>query len=394
MIVLELILLGLIFEVLTRGKGAPKLAWPVNIFVGAGIIILLILIYTLYKKKPIIRWLSSIPAAISAITFFAFVVLLLGFIPQDNPEAGRVVSMIGLTSVKSSWLMMISGMYFLVTLGFVAIRRALPLNRKNLGFLINHAGLWITIAAGYLGSGDLQRLSISLMEGHDFTSNAYNQKTQQVIDLPFSIKLEDFYIDQYNPKIGLLDARTNTLYNEDENSLVLIEDSLKTSILHWDLQVLEYWPDALRGMHSFYRTDSVGSAPAARIIAINKMTGDTTAGWVSSGSFRVRQEYMMLDQHYYLVMLSPEPRKFASDIILTSEDKEEIALTLEVNKPFKYSGWKLYQQSYDDRMGKWSQISIIEAVRDPWLPVVYTGIFLLLAGAVYLFWKGREIKES
>jgi cytochrome c biogenesis protein ResB len=102
----------------------------------------------------------------------------------------------------------------------------------------------------------------------------------------------------------------------------------------------------------------------------------------------------VLDQHYYLLMLSPEPKKFASDITLTSENKEEIALTLEVNKPYKYSGWKLYQQSYDDRMGKWSKVSIVEAVRDPWLPVVYFGIFLLLAGAVYLFWIGREIKES
>jgi hypothetical protein len=25
--------------------------------------------------------------------------------------------------------------------------------------------------------------------------------------------------------------------------------------------------------------------------------------------------------------------------------------------------------------------------------VVYTGIFMLLAGALYLFWIGREIKE-
>ena len=74
-------------------------------------------------------------------------------------------------------------------------------------------------------------------------------------------------------------------------------------------------------------------------------------------------------------------------------DGEELPLTLEVNKPYKYQGWKLYQLSYDDTMGKWSNLSVIEAVRDPWLPLVYTGILLLLAGAAYLFWIGREIKE-
>ena len=54
----------------------------------------------------------------------------------------------------------------------------------------------------------------------------------------------------------------------------------------------------------------------------------------------------------------------------------------------------IYQQSYDETMGKWSKLSVINAVRDPWLPVVYFGIFLLIAGAVYLFWIGREIKDS
>jgi hypothetical protein len=36
-------------------------------------------------------------------------------------------------------------------------------------------------------------------------------------------------------------------------------------------------------------------------------------------------------------------------------------------------------------MGKWSRTSTFELVRDPWLPVVYTGITMMLLGAVYLF---------
>jgi hypothetical protein len=36
-------------------------------------------------------------------------------------------------------------------------------------------------------------------------------------------------------------------------------------------------------------------------------------------------------------------------------------------------------------MGKWSEVSVFELVRDPWLPAVYTGIFLMLAGAACLF---------
>ena len=128
--------------------------------------------------------------------------------------------------------------------------------------------------------------------------------------------------------------------------------------------------------------------------AVSQVSGEEKSGWISCGSFRVTQQALPLDQHNYLVMTNPEPEKYSSDIVLYGNDEKEIPLTLEVNKPFKYMGWKLYQQSYDESMGKWSRLSVINAVKDPWLPVVYLGIFLLLAGAAYLFWIGREIKEA
>ena len=102
---------------------------------------------------------------------------------------------------------------------------------------------------------------------------------------------------------------------------------------------------------------------------------------------------LTLDINHQLVMTRPEPAKYSSEIILNSPGEAGLAVTLEVNKPYSIKGWKLYQLSYDDSMGRWSSLSVIEAVRDPWLPLVYTGIFLLLAGAAYLFWVGREIKE-
>ncbi len=148
LVVLELVFMGLIFEVLSGGKGAPLLKWPVNMMVGAGLLVLQFIIYNRFKRLPMVKWLSSVPAAISAISFFALVVLLLGFISQDDTDVNRYLKLLGLTHMKNSWLMMISGLYFLTTLGFTALRRATPFSRKNLGFLLNHAGLWITISAG------------------------------------------------------------------------------------------------------------------------------------------------------------------------------------------------------------------------------------------------------
>ena len=62
-----------------------------------------------------------------------------------------------------------------------------------------------------------------------------------------------------------------------------------------------------------------------------------------------------------------------------------IETTVDVNKPYEVDGWKIYQYGYDTQMGAQSQISIFELVSDPWLPWVYAGIYMMLAGAVCMF---------
>lgn len=392
LVVLELVFMGLIFEVLSGGKGAPLLKWPVNMMVGAGLLLLLFIVYFRFKSRPIVKWLSSIPAAISAISFFALVVLLLGFIHQDDAGANRYLKLLGMTHMKNSWLMMISGLYFLTTLGMVALRRAIPLRRKNLGFLLNHAGLWITIAAGYFGAGDLMRLNLTVMEGQGSTNQAVDKRTGEAYLLPFSVRLVDFNIEHYKPKLAIYDDRTGSVVLEEGKTMPFVEKGLNATMLNWDVEVLDYEPEAFRVDDQYVSGDSIGNAPAAYVKASNIVSGQEAEGWISCGSFRVMNQPMPLDNHNFLVMTNPEPEKFSSDIVIRG-GVEALPLTLEVNKPFKYMGWKLYQLSYDERMGKWSQVSVIEAVRDPWLPIVYVGIFLLLAGALYLFWIGQDIKE-
>ncbi len=87
------------------------------------------------------------------------------------------------------------------------------------------------------------------------------------------------------------------------------------------------------------------------------------------------------------------PKRFASDIQIQTKKGLNMRTTVDVNKPVKVNGWKIYQYGYDTQMGAKSQISILELVRDPWLPLVYTGIYLMLGGAVLMMlrsipWKG------
>ena len=87
------------------------------------------------------------------------------------------------------------------------------------------------------------------------------------------------------------------------------------------------------------------------------------------------------------------PRRFASDIQILTKTGKNIQTTVEVNKPVVVDGWKIYQYGYDTQMGAMSQYSILELVSDPWLPLVYTGIYMMLAGAVCLFAFGGRRKS-
>ena len=79
------------------------------------------------------------------------------------------------------------------------------------------------------------------------------------------------------------------------------------------------------------------------------------------------------------------PKRFASEIQILTKTGKNIETTVDVNKPCEVDGWKIYQYGYDTQMGAKSQISILEIVSDPWLPLVYTGICMMLAGAVCMF---------
>jgi len=78
------------------------------------------------------------------------------------------------------------------------------------------------------------------------------------------------------------------------------------------------------------------------------------------------------------------PKRFASDISVYTEDGKTVQGTVEVNKPLKVNGWKIYQYGYDVRYGSESPYSVFQLVRDPWIFWVYLGIFMMIAGALCL----------
>ena len=78
------------------------------------------------------------------------------------------------------------------------------------------------------------------------------------------------------------------------------------------------------------------------------------------------------------------PESYTSHVTIFSE-AEQVDTVIKVNEPVNVNGWDIYQYGYggivDDTTVGFSRLLL---VRDPWLPFVYTGIFIMLGGALTL----------
>ena len=391
-ITINLLILGFAIEAISGGAGVKLPGFPVNIYFVVAFGALLAFLYVKFKAKPLIIWLSSVPAGIVAIIIYAVMVLLLGFIPQDMEQPNAFLKLSGLWHVKNSWPFLFIQLYFLIVLAMVTFRRAIPFKTKNIGFLLNHFGLWLTILAAGLSSSDLQRLSVNLYE-KEKESNIGIAENGDKYPLPFSLKLLDFDIIEYNPKIGIFDIGTGKFIMGSAQSMPFAGPNLETNLGDWHLQVVKYYPLALYKSGILQPTDSSSGYPAAQVLAKNNLTGDTVRGWISTGSVTLHPDYFHLKGKEYLMLELPAPKKFYSKLVVFNGSGASDTVQVAVNKSHSIGVWSIYQSGYDEQMRRWSTLSVIEAVKDPWLPVVYTGIFLLVVGAIYMFWIGKDKKE-
>lgn len=270
----------------------------------------------------------------------------------------------------------------------VLLRRLTRFRRKDTGFILNHAGLFIALLAAILGGGDLQRLHMTVpVEGTEWRAT---DERQQMVELPLAIELHAFTIDEYLPKLLLLDNVSGNALPEGQPANLLVDTiPVQGALTDWRLEVTELLPYTAcfitADTVTFVDFHSVGATTAVYVKAENVITNECKEGWVSCGNHLFPYVSLQLNEAVSIIMLERESRRFASDASVYTQQGEIRETVIEVNKPLGVAGWKIYQLSYDEQMGKWSTVSVFELVRDPWLPVGYTGILMMLAGAVYLF---------
>lgn len=386
-----LMITGFFLEAFVTTSNPLIIQYPTNVFLLLGYVVVLFICYKWFSSSQIIRWLTKVPASISSIVLITFLVMIMGTIPQI-PSQNNIINNLGLNRITTNWAFILILFQFLTCLGLVSIKRILQFKWDNFGFILNHVGLFLALTAGVLGSGDLQRLSINVYEGKP--SWIAKDLERNDVELPFAFYLNDFMIEEYNPKLALVDNSTGSISHNDGKNLYIVEKGETYYFNNFEVTVEDYLPNAIRFGMRYEPVNELGSPPAAYISIKNIENDSIKKAWISSGSYRYPYESVKMSEAYSMVMTIPEAKKFSSDIDILTKDGERINTVLEVNKAFKFKGWKIYQLSYDDKMGKWSDLSVLELVRDPWLPLIYIGIFMMIAGAIYMFWVGNKITKN
>jgi hypothetical protein len=367
---------------------AMLIEYPFNLYFGGGIIFMLIVLSLIGRKWALVEWLESVPAAICSIALLLTVTMLMGFTLQYDNNSPELIRKLGLSHIVTSWPYLFANLFLLMSLGLVTIKNLKTFSIQKAGFIVSHLGLWIVLFGANFGSSQLERLQMEIKEG-GISNKAIDPSTNTVYEMPFVIRLEDFILEEYNPKLVVVDNRTGKLLHGNGKNVFLIDSAATANLFDWQITIVEYIYTSAKAGDKYYFNNENGSAPSVLVNAVDK-NGLVVNGWVSCGSFNRQYEALKLNDNYSLVMMFPEPKEFTSEIVVFQKDEKPQKINLQVNKPFSVEGWKIYQLNYDSELGRWSDVSVIELIRDPWLPFVYTGIFLMLIGAVYMFWMGTK----
>ena len=138
------------------------------------------------------------------------------------------------------------------------------------------------------------------------------------------------------------------------------------------------------GLFIALTTATLGSADMQRVKMITAIGEPEWRAMEQSGAIKEMDIAIELKKFIMETYDNGAPKRFASEIQILTKSGKNIETIVEVNKPYEVDGWKIYQYGYDTQMGAQSQISILELVSDPWLPWVYAGFYMMLAGAALM----------
>lgn len=193
------ILLAIVLQLLTGNFPVSFLAFPLNIIFAVIWLFLLWILYKEYRNTKITRFLYSPQTSILSIGLFIAGGLVIGLFPQlSDAEAqthGGLFAALGCYNFMTSWTFIAILFLLLSNLAMITIHACRHRKQARWRFILNHAGLWLALFAGVLGSSDTQTLRIPLYKGEPAREAFDMNGTSHYLD--YEIELNSFTVEYY-----------------------------------------------------------------------------------------------------------------------------------------------------------------------------------------------------
>ncbi len=359
-VTLAVLIAGVALQVFLGGFNKTIVAFPVNL-----ILIFITGMLFLLKKSKLLKRLASGSLSVVLLAEITVIAILMGLIPGNE--------------IKESWPFVLLWMMITVNLTAVITHRFKNKGFRDYSFLLNHLGVLILMFAGGPGSADKARYFMRVAEGEtEWRGEPSGKKPAgEIVELPIAITLDDFIMEEYPPKIAIIDRATGEMIPKGGPASIESILNEKGRIERWTLSI-----DST--------IDRPRYAPAAYVSVNDTQKEESFEGWVTCGNSFQLYKTLDLPDELCVAMTYPEPKSFNSHVVIYTKSGIEKRGVVSVNHPITAGSWRIYQHSYDKLMGKESEWSIFELVYDPWLIPALIGIFLIMTGAVTLIFKGGK----
>ncbi|HPP33285.1 MAG TPA: cytochrome c biogenesis protein ResB [Ignavibacteriales bacterium] len=315
--------------------------------------------------------------------------IISGFVPQVKDNT--LLTTIGLTHIVSSIPFTFLTLLLVINLLFALWKRIfLPLSIKNVTFIINHLGILIVLLFGSIAAFDLIRTTMYI-EKNKVIWYSFNDNNKDVVQLPFAIELKDFDIDYFEPNIQLLKIKDISNNKLDLISQVSVDKNKILKLKDFEIKIHRIIDYAWFIEDTVYTNYSPGYTKAVYVTI--KRKNQMINSWLSFPTFVQNARYVRIGD-YVLMLSTPQPKKYISYVKVYEKSGRVYDDSILVNHPLDIEGWKVYQKDYDQNLGEFSNISILEVNHDRWLSIVYFGLYMMIIGSILLLITSRRKNVS
>lgn len=193
------LILAAIIQLFTGNFPLTFMAFPLNLVFAVIWLFLLWKLYRESRKSSLSHFLLAPQTSILSILLFIAGSLVIGLFPQlSDAEAGTrsgILALLSCYNFMTSWIFIAILLLLLSNLAMITIHAFHTRKHARWRFLLNHAGLWLALFAGFFGSSDTQVLRIPLYKGEP-AREAFDMNGASC-HLDYEMELRSFSVEYY-----------------------------------------------------------------------------------------------------------------------------------------------------------------------------------------------------